>query len=181
MGPAFDLSGHFETAMRTRSSAYLKVWDIKAAWKQDKPILAQETDIGRGQNRSVPRKVHREDEKFTQDSPKYGDSCQSLYLNWLPRITAKKRWILRHLVEMWNLLACTARWPWPQEQPAVRHQIPTNPDPEPVRWRILSRCHQPVSSWSCQEYRCLADKMLRFDGLSCLSVQPMTSMNQTTA
>ncbi len=59
MGPAFDLSGHFETAMRTRSSANLKVWDIKAAWKQDKPILAQETDIGKGQNRSGPRKVHR--------------------------------------------------------------------------------------------------------------------------
>ena len=67
--------------------------------------------------------------KLHKIAPRTGDSCQSLYLNWLPCITAKKRWILRHLVEMWNLLACTARWPLPEEQPAVRHQIPTKSSP----------------------------------------------------
>ena len=66
--------------------------------------------------------------KLHKIAPRTGDSCQSLYLNWLPCITAKKRWILRHLVEMWNLLACTARWPLPEE-PAVRHQIPTKSSP----------------------------------------------------
>lgn len=54
----------------------------------------------------------------------------------------------------------------------LRYQIPINPAPEPVRSRILSRCHQPVSSWSCQEYQCLAGKNVdMFDGF----VQPMTA------
>ena len=73
--------------------------------------------------------------KMKKLAPRTGDSCQSLYLNWLPCITAKKRWILRHLVEMWNLLACTARWPLPEEQPAVKVPNTNKSSPRTGPWK----------------------------------------------